>query len=205
MKKKTLFNIKGAGRPAIHDRGVRHIARDEIKRLTVLHLTVKVEKAKAGLKNKQVLRVLRKAICKARVIGLNIVHYTLEYDHVHMMVEVDDNETLGRGMQSFGISLSKGINKLKSATGKVFKTRYHFRKLKTPTEVKNALTYILGNAVKHKSSTLLNEYNSLLMLEDFSILFPKLRIRFDSTLKRWRDELLLTLGDPESALLRQFV
>ena len=207
MRKKTLFNIKGAGRPAIHDRGVRHIARDEIKRLTVLHLTVKVEKAKAGLKNKQVLQVLRKAILKGRKIGLNIVHYTLEYDHVHMMVETDDNETLGRGMQSFGITLSKGINKLKSSTGKVFKTRYHFRKLRTPAEIKNALTYILGNAVKHKTSTLINEYNSLLAIDDLSILYPKLKINYgrQSTLQRWRDELLEVLDEPESSLLRQFV
>jgi hypothetical protein len=32
MKKKNLLNIKGAGRTAIHDRGIRHIARDQIKR-----------------------------------------------------------------------------------------------------------------------------------------------------------------------------
>jgi hypothetical protein len=34
-------------------------------------------------------------------------------------------------------------------TGKVFADRYHMRILKTPTEVKNALRYVLDNRWKH--------------------------------------------------------
>jgi hypothetical protein len=33
--------------------------------------------------------------------------------------------------------------------GKVFADRYHMRILKTPTEVKNALRYVLDNRWKH--------------------------------------------------------
>lgn len=184
MKKKTLFNIKGAGRPAIHDRGIRHIARDEIKRSTPLHLTIKINREKAGLKNKSVLKTLHDSIKKARLIGLRIIHYTLEYDHVHLLVEADNNEILGRGMQSFGISFSKGINKIKKLKGQVFKTRYHFRKLKTPKEIKNAINYILGNALKHKKAcSIVNPYNSLVVVSDFSKLYPGFEIGIIDTIK----------------------
>ena len=177
MKQKKLYNIKGAGRPAVHDRGIRHIARDQIKKNTALHLTIKIEGKKAGLKNKSTLKALHRAILKARLLGLRILHYTLEYDHVHFLLEADNNEVLGRGMQSFGISFSKGINKIKQMNGRVFKTRYHFRKLKTPTEIKNVLNYILGNGVKHKhSSSILNPYNSLMGINDFSKLYPGFEI-----------------------------
>jgi REP element-mobilizing transposase RayT len=212
MKKKTLINIKGAGRPAIHDRGIRHIARDEIKRLTPLHLTIKIEKNKAGLKNKAVLKAMHTSLKKARLIGLRILHYTLEYDHVHMLVEVDNNEILTMGMQSFGISFSKGINKIKKLKGKVFKTRYHFRKLKTPSELKNVLNYILGNSVKHKNSlSIVTHYNSLAAILDFSKLFPG----FESTiediinrsdhLKNLKGELKDLLSEPKHFFIKKWI
>lgn len=172
MKKNTLFNIKGAGRTAIHDKGIRHTERELITKLTSLHLTIKIERAKAGLKNKSVLSLLHKAIKKARLAGLAIIHYTLEYDHVHLLAEVRDNQTLGKGMQSFGITFSKGINKLQAAKGKVFKTRYHLRKLKSSKEIKNVVGYILGNDVKHKSTSFLNTFNSLPALKNISEHYP---------------------------------
>lgn len=173
MKKKTLLNIKGAGRPAIHDRGIRHTARGDIKRSTPLHLTIKINKEKSGLRNKSILKVLHTSIKKARLIGLRIAHYTLEYDHVHLLVEADNTKVLGKGMQSFGISFSKGINKIKESKGQVFKTRYHFRKLKTVVEVKNVINYIFGNSIKHKyAGSIVSPYNSLPIVSDFSRIFP---------------------------------
>ncbi len=209
MKKKTLFNIKGAGRNAIHDPGIRHIARDEVKRSTPLHLTIKVERTKAGLKNKSILKVLHSSIKKARIIGLGIIHYTLEFDHVHLLVEADNKRVLGKGMQSFGISFSKGINKLKGLRGQVFKTRYHLRKLRTPTEVKNVLNYILGNAVKHKTSTFINHYNSLVAISDFSKLYPGFELMIGHVigkghhLQRLRDELLEILSPAKNFLIKK--
>jgi REP element-mobilizing transposase RayT len=94
MKVKNLLNIKGAGRPAIHDRGIRHIARDDIKKITPLHLTIKIEAKKAGIKNKITLKLLHHSIKKTRLLGLRILHYSLEYDHIHLLVEADDKKTL---------------------------------------------------------------------------------------------------------------
>lgn len=209
MKKKTLFNIKGAGRPAIHDRGIRHIARDEIRRLTPLHLTVKIEKQKAGLRNKSILKTLHTSIKKARQKGLKIIHYTLEYDHIHLLVESDNNETLGRGMQSFGISFSKGINKIKATKGKVFKTRYHFRKLKTPKEVKNAINYIFGNSIKHKNAiSVVSPYNSLVAVENFSNLYPGFEAMLEDMLqkniflKQLKEEMMNVLYQPRHLFIR---
>ena len=209
MKNKNLINIKGAGRPVIHDRGIRHIARDQIKRITPLHLTIKIEAKKAGIKNKNILKILHHSIKKARLLGLRILHYTLEYDHVHFLVEADSNEVLGRGMQSFGISFSKGINKINQTNGRVFKTRYHFRKLKTPTEIKNVFNYILGNGIKHKhSSSILNPYNSFVAINDFSKLYPGFEISLNdiihksSSLTQLRQVLSGILSPPKHFLIK---
>lgn len=63
----SLINWKGAGRPSIHDRGVRHIAREVIRKSTSLHLTIKVRENKADIKNKQILKALHHAIKRARM------------------------------------------------------------------------------------------------------------------------------------------
>ena len=46
----SLINTKGAGRPAIHDRGIRHTERPHLKKLSSLHLTIKVRRLKVEKK-----------------------------------------------------------------------------------------------------------------------------------------------------------
>lgn len=181
----SLTNPKGAGRKAIHDKGIRHIERELITKETVLHLTLKIKKEKSSLKNKFILKTLQNSIKKARLLGLKVLQYTLEYDHVHLLVEASNNISLGKGMQSLGISFSKGINKIKGQKGSVFKTRYHFRKLKTPQEIKNALSYILGNGIKHKEAfSILSPYNSLSSVRDFKNLYPGFEVTIEESIKK---------------------
>jgi hypothetical protein len=113
-------------------------------------------------------------------------------------------------MQSFGISFSKGINKIKQMKGRVFKTRYHFRRLKTPNEIKNVLHYILGNGIKHKHSpTILNPYNSLVAINDFSKLYPGFEMALNeiihksSNLAQLRQVLKGILSPPKYFLIKK--
>jgi hypothetical protein len=115
-------------------------------------------------------------------------------------------------MQSFGISFSKGINKIKQVKGRVFKTRYHFRRLKTPTEIKNVLNYILGNSIKHKGSpSIVSPYNSLVFIDNFSKLYPGFEIALNETILRssvlnqLRQSLKETLSPPKYFLIKNLV
>ncbi len=158
----SLINPKGAGRPALHDSGIRHTARPKIARLTALHLTIKVRSNKADIKNKKILKALHHAIKRARLKKLKVIHYTLEFNHLHLLIECESHKILHQGMQSFGISLAKAINKIKMLKGSVYKHRYHFRKLASRRELKNVLHYIFNNGKKHKrTSSILDPYNSL--------------------------------------------
>src|SRR6185369_4653019 len=56
---------------------------------------------------------------------------------------------LGRGLQGLSIRIAKGINRLMRHHGHVFSDRYHARSLRTPTEVRNALNYVLQNHRHH--------------------------------------------------------
>jgi REP element-mobilizing transposase RayT len=162
IMKKIKENIKRVGRPAKVNIGIRHVSRERFYKPSALHITIKVRENKADIQSKRILKALHHAIRRARFQRLRIIHYTLEYNHVHLVVEADNNRILQKGMQALGISFSKGINKIKQLKGTVYKHRYHLRKLKSKREFKNALHYVFRNGIKHKRAfSLLDPYNSL--------------------------------------------
>jgi hypothetical protein len=80
---------------------------------------------------------------------LRVCHFSIQRDHVHLVVESAGKEALGRGMKSVGIRLARAVNRVFGRTGPVLFGRYHLRVLRTPREVRNALAYVLLNARKH--------------------------------------------------------
>ena len=52
-------------------------------------------------------------------------------------------------MKSIAARFALAVNRALKRQGAVLLDRYHFRVLKTPTEVRNALRYVLLNARKH--------------------------------------------------------
>jgi REP element-mobilizing transposase RayT len=95
---------------------------------------------------KVVLRVL--GAVRARV-GLRIAHFSVQTNHLHLIVETRDEPALGRGMQGLGVRLARALNRAWGRRGSVLGDRYHARALKTPREVRAALVYVLANARKH--------------------------------------------------------
>ena len=184
-----LTNPKNAGRIAIHDKGIRHTKREEILRPSPLHLTIKLKKA--NIQNKVILNGLRHAIMRARLQGLKIIHFSLEKNHVHLYVESQNNEILGRAMKAFGVSLVKKINRHFKTNGSCYKTRYHLHILRSATEVKRVIHYILNNGIKHRrTSSLIDPYNSSLALHDPKLLEDKLNW---ADIKKYYQSEILTL------------
>jgi len=79
------------------------------------------------------------------------VHFSLQSNHAHLMVEADDRVTLARGMIAVGARLARAVNRVFGRTGAVLADRYHARSLETPSEVRNALRYVLLNVRHHAS------------------------------------------------------
>jgi hypothetical protein len=52
-------------------------------------------------------------------------------------------------MKGLGVRVARALNRLWQRTGSVLADRYHAHVLRTPTEVRNALRYVLHNARKH--------------------------------------------------------
>jgi REP element-mobilizing transposase RayT len=78
-----------------------------------------------------------------------LVHYSIQADHVHAIVEAADEGTLARGMKSLGSRLARAVNRVFHHRGRVLAARFHMRILRTPREVRNAIAYVLLNARRH--------------------------------------------------------
>jgi hypothetical protein len=80
------------------------------------------------------------------------VHYSLQGNHAHLIVEARDQHALGRGMKAVGARVARAVNRVMGRSGPVLADRYHFRLLPTPKEVRNALRYVLLNARRHAAT-----------------------------------------------------
>jgi REP element-mobilizing transposase RayT len=96
-------------------------------------------------------RLIREAIRATKREGFRIVHYSVQADHVHLLVEADDPVALTNGMRSFSVRVAMRVNRriLHRTRGHVWGDRHHRRELTTPSEVRNALVYVLNNHLKH--------------------------------------------------------
>ncbi len=146
----------GSGRKRIKSKGVAHREREEVSTRTPMHINFKY---KAYIKNKRGLKLLKKAVMNARSHGLRIIHFSLQSNHIHLIVESESNEILTRGMRSLTVTFAKGLKK-----GKVQLERYHLHVLKSVRETKNAVKYVLFNQQKHEKGTYskVDEYSSVL-------------------------------------------
>jgi REP element-mobilizing transposase RayT len=92
---------------------------------------------------------VRAAIAEASRDDFRVVHFSVQADHVHLIVEASDGRALSRGAQGLAIRLARGVNRAVGRTGALWGDRWNGRALRTPCEVRNALVYVLANAKKH--------------------------------------------------------
>ena len=78
-----------------------------------------------------------------------MIQFSVQSDHIHLIVEADDGRALARGMQGFAIRVARALNGLLRVRGRVWGDRFHSRELATPRAVRNALVYVLMNGKKH--------------------------------------------------------
>jgi hypothetical protein len=91
----------------------------------------------------------RRAIGRTARAWFRVVHFSVQSDHLHLLVEADDKSSLSRGLMGLAIRLARAINRVLGRAGRVWDDRFHSRALESPREVRNATVYVLMNAKKH--------------------------------------------------------
>ncbi len=127
-----------------------HRTREKVSRHHPVHVTIRLISGLPSLRRKRVAAMIRDALHKMLGRkGFKIVAYTIQTNHLHLIVECGSRKHLANGMKAIQVRIARGVNRLWERSGRVFRDRYHDHVLKTPSEVRRALCYVLNNHYKH--------------------------------------------------------
>jgi REP element-mobilizing transposase RayT len=140
----------GAGRKPGPNPRLLHRPRDAFARPVPAHVTLRLLPKLLSLRTVPVVREIEATFANGRErLDFRLVHYSLQGNHAHLIVEARDPDALGRGMMAIGSRLARAVNRVMGRSGRVLADRYHVRLLPTPKEVRNAIRYVLLNARHH--------------------------------------------------------
>jgi putative transposase len=146
---------RGAGRKNL-SKTVNHHKRERVDWKKPLHITHRLRANGPNLRTRRFHRQFREAIRRIQLFGVNVLHYSILNNHLHIIVEAKDNQSLTKGMRSLFTSLAKRLK-----WGRIFNGRYHLCVITSPTQMKNTLRYVLLNAAQHaKLIDYIDEFSS---------------------------------------------
>jgi REP element-mobilizing transposase RayT len=111
---------------------------------------MRVKQGVPSLRRRVLLRELRRSFSRACERGsFRLVHYSVQRNHAHLIVEAAGKRALADGMKSIAARFARAVNRVFGRSGAVLDGRFHSVVLATPTQVRHALRYVLLNARKH--------------------------------------------------------
>src|SRR5882724_12315220 len=141
---------RGAGRKRKSPRkNVPHRQRRKFRR-GALHVTVRIRREVWNLRTHRCFRALKRAFARGcERFGFRLVHFSVQGNHMHYIVEAPDAVALGRAMKGLEVRMARALNKVMSRQGPVFADRYHAHRLESPREAFHAIRYVVENWAIH--------------------------------------------------------
>lgn len=141
----------GAGRKPKGERArASHQKRPSLASRHPVHVTLRIAGGFESLRKRPNFRAVRAALFGgANRLDLRLVEFSVMTHHLHLVCEAADERALGRAIKGISVRIARALNRIWDRTGSVFQDRYHVHALKTPSEVRNALGYVLRNAAHH--------------------------------------------------------
>jgi len=151
----------GAGRkPTAGKRSnVAHAKRPVHKGRHPVHVTLR---ARSGLPSFRqqlihmlIAAIIRKQRSRSYAADFRILHFSIQRNHLHLIVEADTERAAGRysplraGISGLEISFARRLNALLGQSGPVWADRYHRHDLRTPRESWNGHAYLFHNHRHH--------------------------------------------------------
>jgi REP element-mobilizing transposase RayT len=118
-------------------------------------VTLRVRSGLPSLRSPALFAVVRKALAAGKDrFGFRLAQFSVQGNHLHLLVEAEQQRALSRGVQGLSVRLARALNRRLERSGSLFADRYHARALKTPRSVQLALRYVLLNARKHARASM---------------------------------------------------
>ena len=152
---------RGAGRkrstPNASSR-VTHAPRPVHKGRHPVHVTLRAKPGLPSFRKQRVQRLLAEVLRDQRrrrySDDFRVIHYSIQANHLHLIVEADTERARGydplrSGISGLEIAVARRLNLMLRRKGKVWADRYHRRDPKTPKETRSGLAYVFDNYTHH--------------------------------------------------------
>jgi hypothetical protein len=116
-------------------------------------------------RDKLLFFAIRSAIALGHKTDFRVIHFSIQSNHMHLIVEAYDQRALSLGMQSLGHRMAHAVHRALGTAGSVLADRYHAHALLTPREARAALVYVLQNWAKHGSGGQFDPLSSALWFD----------------------------------------
>lgn len=143
-----------------------HRTRPALARSTPVHVVLRCKVRQ--LRTRRVYRELRRVV--ARYVNraeFHITHFSIQTNHLHLIVEAENRTCLARGMQSFAIRAARAIQRALEIRGKVFAFRYHATQIEGYAQARRTISYVLNNW-RHHGQDLLTPLTRSWLVDPFS-------------------------------------
>ncbi len=114
-----------------------------------MQVTIRATPGLPSLRSPRLFGALQRAIARASVHRFRVVHFSIQQDHGHFIVEGDEARRARGGMHGLAIRLALAVNRALGRKGQVVSDRYHARPLTTPRQMRTSMVYVLLNFRKH--------------------------------------------------------
>ena len=101
------------------------------------HVTLRADAKLTSLRGDRVLPAVRAALAAASSPRFRVLHFSVQRDHLHLLVESDTPTGFERGVRGLAIRVARAVNRVLQRRGAVWSDRYHSHELRTPREVRN--------------------------------------------------------------------
>jgi REP element-mobilizing transposase RayT len=141
----------GSGRKRLAPRAlVPHRSRESVERLLPVHVTLRMANTVYNLRSERSFNALKRALRGAADrFGTRIIHFSVQGNHIHLIVETPDRESLYRAMKGLSVRIARRMNRMMNRKGQVIGSRYHTNVLRSHRATWNVLHYVRENHRKH--------------------------------------------------------
>ena len=126
-----------------------HLTRPKLEPRHPVQVTIRAAPGLPSLRSARVFAALRRTIARASVDRFRVIHFSIQQDHGHFIVEGDDPRRARGGAHGLAIRLALAVNRAVGRKGQVVPDRYHARPLTTPRQMRTSMVYVLLNFRKH--------------------------------------------------------
>jgi hypothetical protein len=138
-----------AGRPRTRAPGlVPHVAREAFRPTEPLHVVLRMED-ELDMCAEPWFDVLLWALRTEGVERVRYAAYSAQGNHLHLVLEAVSREALAGAISALKGRVTAVANAILGRKGPVFVSSFHTTVLRSPTQVRNALAYLVENAARH--------------------------------------------------------